>query len=112
MKYLDRVYHYLGLCDPHDKPDNSKVCYTLAVFVALAMIVILGLKQVKGLKGDLSMEYVALVCLVLLFAGSLNAFKKVVTLRFGGGPAPAAPSPAPPTAPPSSTAMPPGETIP
>jgi hypothetical protein len=34
----------------------------------------------------LSAEYVALVCFVLLFAGSLNAFKKLMTLKFGGTP--------------------------
>ena len=93
MRPCDWTYWRLGLNDPSGKPDNSKVCYTAAVIVALAMVVVLGLKQVSGLKGGLSAEYVALVCFVLLFAGSLNAFKKLMTLKFGGGNgAPARPS--------------------
>lgn len=86
------IYWWLGLYDPTGKPDNSKVCYTLAVFVALGMVIVLGWKQVEATKGSVSAEYVALVCAVLLFAGSLNAFKKLMTLKFGGGNgAPAAP---------------------
>ena len=79
------IYWWLGLYDPTGKPDNSKVCYTLAVFVALGMVIVLGWKQVEATKDSVSAEYVALVCAVLLFAGSLNAFKKLMTLKFGGG---------------------------
>ena len=89
------TWFYLGFLDPNGQPANSKIVYTVAVAVSLTLVYKLGIRQIDNLKGQLSVEYVALLCLVLLFCASIEAFKKLVSAKFGGE---AKPEPPPPPA--------------
>lgn len=82
---IEPLWYWLDLLGPDGRPANAKVIYTAAMAVALALVVVLGLRQLQGLKGHLSLEYVLLVGMVLLAAVSRDAFAKFMRLRWGGG---------------------------
>jgi hypothetical protein len=74
---LDGLYYRLGWYDPSGKPANSKIIYTVAAFAAVALCARIGLRMVEKLM-PVTWQYVGLVCLVLLFCGSLEAYKKAI----------------------------------
>lgn len=81
--FVEPVFYWLGLLDPQGHPANSKMIYTASACVALFTIYKIGTAQIaKG--GQISVEYVALVCIVLLFCASVEAFKKVMASRLSG----------------------------
>jgi hypothetical protein len=74
---LDGLYYRLGWLSPDGKPANSKIIYTVAAFVSIALCARMGLRMVEKAI-PVEWPYVGLVTVVLSFAAGVEVFKKVV----------------------------------
>lgn len=74
---LDGLYYRMGWLSPDGQPANSKIIYTVAALVSVALCARMGLRMVEKAI-PVEWPYVGLVTVVLSFAAGVEVFKKTV----------------------------------